>query len=54
MGRLGNQMFQFASAIGIAKERGFEVGIPIENCTREIGNGPIDLKTGKNMKNWKN
>jgi hypothetical protein len=46
MGRLGNQMFQFAAAIGIAKERGFEVGIPIENCTREIGNGPIDVNTG--------
>jgi hypothetical protein len=46
MGRLGNQMFQFSSAIGIAKERGFGIGIPIENCTREIGNGPIDLETG--------
>jgi len=46
MGRLGNQMFQLASAIGIAKERGFEVAIPIENCTREIGSGPIDVNTG--------
>lgn len=49
MGRLGNQMFQFAAAIGIAKERGFGVAIPIENCTREIGNGPIDVKTGLQM-----
>ena len=49
MGRLGNQMFQLAAAIGIAKERGFETGIPIENCTREIGNGPIDVKTGLPM-----
>ena len=49
MGRLGNQMFQLASAIGIANERGFGVGIPIENCTREIGNGPIDVKTGLPM-----
>lgn len=46
MGRLGNQMFQLAAAIGIANERGFGVGIPIENCTREIGSGPIDIKTG--------
>jgi hypothetical protein len=49
MGRLGNQMFQFAAAIGIAKERGFEAGIPIENFTREMGNGPIDTKTGEKM-----
>lgn len=46
MGRLGNQMFQLAAAIGIANEKGFGVGIPIENCTREMGNGPIDPKTG--------
>jgi len=49
LGRLGNQMFQFASTLGIAKERGFGAGIPIENCIREIGNGPIDTKTGRNM-----
>ena len=49
MGRLGNQMFQLAATIGIAKERGFEAGIPIENCTRKIGNGPIDVKTGLQM-----
>jgi hypothetical protein len=49
MGRLGNQMFQFAATIGIAKERGFGAGIPIENCTRKIGNGPIDVKTGLQM-----
>ncbi len=46
MGRLGNQMFQLASTVGIAKERGFGAGIPIENCTRKIGSGPIDVKTG--------
>jgi hypothetical protein len=49
MGRLGNQMFQLAAAIGIAKEREFEAGIPIENCTRQVGNGPIDVKTGLPM-----
>ena len=30
-GRLGNQMFQFASTIGIAKKLGYEVAFPIEN-----------------------
>ena len=28
-GRLGNQMFQVASTIGIARQRGYEVGFPI-------------------------
>jgi len=49
MGRLGNQMFQLAATIGIASERGFDAGIPIENCTRKIGNGPIDVNTGLAM-----
>jgi hypothetical protein len=49
LGRLGNQMFQFASAVGISKERGLDAGIPVENCTREIGGGPIDTKTGLKM-----
>jgi hypothetical protein len=49
MGRLGNQMFQLAASIGIANEKGFGVGIPIENFTREMGNGPIDTKTGEKM-----
>mgnify|MGYP007100114134 CR=1 FL=1 len=30
-GRLGNQLFQFASTIGIAKKLGYEVCFPIEN-----------------------
>jgi hypothetical protein len=30
-GRLGNQMFQFASTIGIARKLGYEVAFPIEN-----------------------
>lgn len=32
-GRLGNQMFQFASVVGIAKKLGYEVKFPIENIT---------------------
>jgi hypothetical protein len=50
MGRLGNQMFQFASTVGISKNLGYEVYFPIENCSNYIGNGPIDIKTGQNMK----
>lgn len=30
-GRLGNQMFQFASTVGIARKVGFDVAFPIEN-----------------------
>lgn len=32
MGRLGNQMFQFASTVGIAQRLNLEVKFPIENC----------------------
>lgn len=32
-GRLGNQMFQFASTYGIAKKLGYDVAFPIENTT---------------------
>ena len=30
-GRLGNQMFQFASTVGIARKLGYEVAFPMEN-----------------------
>lgn len=33
-GRLGNQMFQFASTIGIARKLGYEVAFPIENIEK--------------------
>lgn len=49
MGRLGNQMFQFSSSIGIAKKLGYEIFFPIENCFTEASNGPKDPKTGLNM-----
>jgi hypothetical protein len=49
MGRLGNQMFQFASSVGIAKKIGYPVFFPIENCSSFYSNGPIDPKTGLNM-----
>ena len=46
MGRLGNQMFQFASTVGIAKRKGYDPKFPIENCTIPHMVGPIDVKTG--------
>lgn len=49
MGRLGNQMFQFSSSIGIANKLGYEVVFPIENCFTFMSNGPIDPKTGQTM-----
>lgn len=35
-GRLGNQLFQFASTYGIARRLGHEVGFPIENITKPV------------------
>lgn len=46
MGRLGNQMFQFASTLGIGRRRGYEVRFPIENFRIPHLSGPIDVKTG--------
>jgi hypothetical protein len=46
MGRLGNQMFQFASTLGIGKRKGYEVKFPSENCKDLRRIGPIDLNTG--------
>lgn len=46
MGRLGNQMFQFASTLGIGKRKGYDVKFPIENCSTTHMVGPIDVKTG--------
>lgn len=46
LGRLGNQMFQFASSVGIARKNSYEVFFPVENCSRFSGEGPVDPKTG--------
>ena len=46
LGRLGNQMFQFASTLGIGRKKGYEVKFPIENCRIPSNSGPIDVKTG--------
>jgi hypothetical protein len=46
MGRLGNQMFQFASTLATGKRKGYEVKFPLENCNDLRRIGPIDLSTG--------
>ena len=45
MGRLGNQMFQFSSSLGIAEKKGFGAIFPESNCYRVSLNGPMDPKT---------
>jgi hypothetical protein len=49
MGRLGNQMFQFASTLGISDRLGFEPRFPIENCLNYQESGPFDPKIGRCM-----
>lgn len=49
MGRLGNQMFQFASTLGTADKLGFEARFPIENCMLYQESGPIDPLTNKRI-----
>ena len=49
MGRLGNQMFQFASTLGTAKRIGLEAKFPIENCSSVQPSGPFDPSLGRNM-----
>jgi hypothetical protein len=35
-GRLGNQLFQFASTLGIGRQLGYEVVFPLENMTQAV------------------
>ena len=49
MGRLGNQMFQFASTLGVSKRLGLEARFPIENCYNAQMSGPYDPQLGHNM-----
>lgn len=48
MGRLGNQMFQFASVLGMAERKKLLARFPIENCSTNRLNGPLDVTTGSN------
>lgn len=47
LGRLGNQLFQFSSTLGIARTRGTNPIFPINNIHATKGTGPIDSSTGK-------
>jgi len=49
LGRLGNQMFQFASTIGIGGKLGIGVKFPIENCTKLEKAGPFIPEKNENM-----
>jgi len=49
MGRLGNQMFQFASTLGISNRLGFDAKFPIENCLNYQESGPFDPEIGRCM-----
>jgi hypothetical protein len=46
MGRLGNQMFQFASTLGIAHKNGTNAAFQHSNCYTVSPNGPINPKNG--------
>ena len=48
MGRLGNQMFQFASTLGVADKTGYDAKFPLDNCFVTERSGPIDPLTGIN------
>lgn len=48
-GRLGNQMFQFASTVGIARKVGVDANFPVENCFFGQNTGPFDPNTRSNM-----
>jgi len=49
MGRLGNQMFQFASTLGVAENINVEARFPLENCSNSQMSGPFDPDLGHNM-----
>ena len=49
MGRLGNQMFQFSSILGIAKRKNYKVAFPLENCSSMKMTGPLDPDSMKNI-----
>jgi hypothetical protein len=49
LGRLGNQLFQFSTTIGVSRMRGFTPVFPIENSELFRDTGPIDPTTGKRL-----
>lgn len=49
LGRLGNQMFQFASTVGIARNLGLDARFPIENTHTHRQAGPFSPELGRNQ-----
>lgn len=49
MGRLGNQMFQYAALKGISKNRGYEFSIPNDNILKEYFN-ILDTPLNQNIR----
>ena len=49
LGRIGNQLFQFAATYGISKKLGLNPIFPEENTKHSKGTGPIDSQTGKRL-----
>jgi hypothetical protein len=48
MGRLGNQMFQFATTLSIAELKKSEARFPLDNCNIAHPTGPFDSSIGSN------
>lgn len=55
-GRLGNQMFQIASTIGIARKNGYDFAFPewVNHDAKERFNTEEDIDVGKWFPNWEN
>jgi hypothetical protein len=49
MGRLGNQMFQFATTLATAERKKLSARFPIDNCSITQPTGPINYSTGTNI-----
>lgn len=49
LGRIGNQLFQFASTLGIARLKGTDPVFPSENSHTTKETGPVDRSTGNRL-----
>ena len=49
MGRLGNQMFQFATTLATAERKNLTARFPIDNCSTPQPTGPFDYSVGSNI-----
>ena len=49
MGRLGNQMFQFAATLATAERKNLPARFPMDNCSIVQSTGPFNSSTGTNI-----